>query len=163
MSLIPRISSRPEAILRIPDAIARGLNVTAFIKELTRLGLSYSNTLMLADWRTVAQIEAKKDVIKHTRKDRYPAITRYAEVDWRFSKEYIYKLKCRSRLRVGEPIVETFATIESDIPLTPRMMAEKMKARWPEIYGITELLAQEELVEAIPVAGYRRVPSPETE
>jgi len=163
MSLISTISPRPKAILRIPDAIARGLSVTSFIKELRNLGLSYRRTLMLADWRSVREIESKKDIVKYIRKDYYPAITQYAEVEWRFSKEYIYKLKCHSRSRAGEPIVETFATIESDIPLTPKMMVEKMKARWPEIYGITELLAQEELVEAIPVGMYRRVPSQETD
>ena len=116
MSLIPRISPRPEAILRIPDAIARGLSVTAFIKELSNLGLSYRRSLMLSDWRSVAQIEAKKDTLKYVRKDRYPTTKEYAETEWAWQEEWAYKIKCRTQLKVGEPILERSIIIESDKP-----------------------------------------------
>jgi hypothetical protein len=132
MALVPFYLRRPTAILKMPEAILRGLTPSAFIKELTGLGLSYRKTLMLADWRSQSNIEARKDLIKYVRKDRLPSRSIIADVEWELSQEYMYKAKVRSRLRPGEPMAERFVNLMSDIPLTPGQVEEQIYRRWGE-------------------------------
>jgi hypothetical protein len=156
MALIPLFLRRPTAILKIPDAIARGLTPTAFIKELMAEGLSYRRTLMLADWRSVAGIEAKKDVAKYVRKDRVPTMRVMADVEWELSKEYMYKVKTWSRTSPDEPLTERFVNLPSDKLLTPREIEQQVGERW----GEWERYAPERL-ERLTVVGYfHRIESP---
>jgi len=156
MALIPYFVRRPAAILKIAEAIARGLTVEGFIRELKAVGSSYRRTLMLADWRSAAGIEAKKDLIKYVRKDRLPSISIIADVEWNLSKEYMYKLKVQSLKAPGEPITETFINIVQDRLLTPteleRLAWEMIKEQSPKESVTVQRIT--------PVAILHRIPAP---
>lgn len=132
MVLIEAFLRRPTAILKIPDAISRGLSVEGFMRELKTLGLSYRRTNMLADWRSVAGIEAKKDVIKYVRRDRLPSMRSIADVEWELSKEYMYKVKAWAQTKPDEPLTERFVNIMSDKLLTPQEIESQIYSRWGE-------------------------------
>jgi len=156
MSLIPFYLPRVVAIQKIPEAIARGLTVSGFIRELKAAGLSYRRTLMLADWRSAANIEARKDVIKYVRRDRYPTAKEYAETEWPWREEWAYKLRVRTILLPGKSITEHFVIIESDKPLTCAEMEQQVYSRW----GEWEHYEPELLTGVQRVAAYHRMPSP---
>ena len=166
MALIPTYLRRPSAILKIPEAIARGLTVEGFIRELKEAGLTYRRTLMLADWRSVSGIEAKKDVVKYIRKDRMPSMRAVADVEWNMSEEYMYKVKCWVRVEPDEPLRERFANYMSDKLLTPAQLEKPFYEKWSR----TEKY-EKEILERIQLIGiYHRVeyleeptPSPFTE
>jgi len=132
MAIIEAFLRRPAAIMKIPDAIARGLNITGFIKELKSAGLRYRRTDMLSDWRSVSGIEAKKDVIKYVRKDRLPSMRSVADVEWELSKEYMYKVKSWTQTRPDEPLTERFVNVMSDKLLTPAEIETQVYSRWGE-------------------------------
>ena len=132
MAETPRYLRRPTAILLMPDAMARGLTVTAFIKELQNKGLSYMRQRMLADWRNVAGTEARKDTYKYIRKDLRISPKLLADVDWEMSKEYMYKYKVLVRTREGEPLSERFVNIVHDRLLTPRELETELRSRWAD-------------------------------
>jgi len=132
MPLLPTFLRRPSAILKMPEAIARGLTVEGFIRELKDAGLSYRRTLMLSDWRSVAGIEAKKDVIKYVRKDRMPTMKAVADVEWDLSAEYMYKVKVWTRTRPDEPLQERYVNVLSDRLLTPLQIEAQVESRWTE-------------------------------
>jgi hypothetical protein len=156
MALIPFYLRRPEALLRLPEMIVRGLSSTAFIKELTSLGLTYRKALMLSDWRSVAQVEAKKDLIKYVRKDRIPSARVVADVEWELSQEYMYKAKVWSRLRPGDPMTERFVNLMSDVPMTPAQIEEQIYRRW----GEWEKYSAESLERVQVSLAFHKVPSP---
>jgi len=87
---------------------------------------------MLSDWRSEAQLEAKKDLMKYVRKDYYPTKAAIAQVDYMYGKEYMYKVKVESRLRPDVPITERFVNIMSDVPMTPRMVEQAVIEKWAE-------------------------------
>jgi hypothetical protein len=159
MAIIPVFVRRPVAILKIPQAIAQGLTVSGFIRQLQDVGLSYRRTLMLADWRSQAGIEAKKDVIKYVRKDRLPSMRAIADVEWELSQEYMYKAKVWSQLRAGEPLTERLVNIMSDMPLTPTEIESQIYERW----GEWEKYSAEALKRVQVVGAYHRIPSPLSE
>lgn len=132
MAIIEAFLRRPTAILKMPSAIARGLSVEGFIRELKSLGLSYRHTNMLADWRSVSGVEARKEVIKYVRKDRLPSMRSVADVEWELSKEYMYKVKAWSRTKPDEPLTERFVNITSDKLLTPQEIESQIYSRWGE-------------------------------
>jgi len=156
MALLPTFVRRPSAILRIPDAIVRGLSPTAFINELKGMGLSYRKTLMLSDWRTVSGIEAKKDLIKYVRKDRVPSARLLPDVEWELSREYMYKVNTLSRLKPDEPLQERFVNIMSDVPLSPTEVEQQVMSMW----GEWEKYAQESIEGLKVVGAYHRIDSP---
>jgi hypothetical protein len=153
MALIPSYLRRPAAILRIPEAMARGLTVEGFIRELKSAGASYRRTLMLSDWRSVLGIEAKKDLFKYVRKDRIPTMGVVADVEWELSSEYMYKCKTWSRLRPDEPLTERFVNIMSDKPLTPAEIEQQVYSRW----GEWERYSAEELKEVRVWAAFHKI------
>jgi len=155
MAIIEAFLRRPVAILKMPDAIKRGLSVEGFIRELKSLGLSYRHTNMLADWRSVAGIEARKDVIKYVRKDRVPSPKLMADVEWSYSKEYIYRVNTWSRTRPDEPLVQRTVTLLSDKPLTPKEAEEEIYTKW----GAWERYMPEHLERAEVGAIYHKIPS----
>ncbi|GAH88345.1 unnamed protein product, partial [marine sediment metagenome] len=74
----------------------------------------------------------KKELLKYVRKDRYPTAKSIADVHYAFSKEFMYKVKVQSVIRVGEPITERFVNIMSDVPMTPAMVEAEVTERWFE-------------------------------
>jgi hypothetical protein len=102
----------------MPAAMARGLTVEGFIRQLAGTFGTYRRQLMLADWRSVNNIEARKDVVKYIRKDRLPSMRVVADVEWEMSREYMYKCKVWSQTRPGEPMEERFINIMHDRLIT---------------------------------------------
>jgi len=125
MALLPFYLRRPAAILEMPGAMARGLTVEGFIKELRNTIGTYRRQLMLADWRSVNNIEARKDVVKYTRKDRMPSMRVVADVEWDMSKEFMYKLSVKSMAGPGQPMEEKFVNVMHD-KLLPRGQVEAL-------------------------------------
>ena len=130
MSIIALGLRRAVAIKLIPKAFKGGMSASSFINQLRSKGLTYRRTTMLSDWRTVNEIEAKKDVGKYIRRDRIPAPKYMADVTWEYDKEYIYKANTWSRLHPDEPLIERQVTLTSDIPLTPREVEEQIATKW---------------------------------
>jgi len=123
---------RAEAIARMAGAIKEGLSASKFISQMRDIGLSYRRTDMLADWRSVGEIEKKEGVLRYVRKDYYPTETSIAAVAWELSQEYMYKVRVQSQLRVGEPVTERFVNIMSDVPMTPAMIEAEVTEQWGE-------------------------------
>ena len=123
---------RAETIARMRIAFREGLSASRFIKDMKGIGLSYRRTDMLADWRSVGNIEQKKDLLKYVRRDRYPAEKSLASVTWELSKEYMYKVKVQSVIRIGEPLTDRFVNIMSDVPMTPAMVEAEVEKCWGE-------------------------------
>lgn len=155
MALIPSFVRRPSAILRIPDAITRGLTPSAFIRELKGMGLSYRKTLMLSDWHNVSGTEARKDRFKYVRRDRRPAMQELADVDWDMSQEYMYKARAWTRAVEGEPLEERFVNIMSDRPMSPKEVEEEIGERWAD----REKYGRDVLERIQVVAGWHRIES----
>jgi len=156
MPLIAFGLRRAIAIKLIPSAFKGGLSASSFINQLRVKGLTYRRTEMLSDWRTVNQIEAKKDAIKYVRKDRTPSARFMADVEWSYDKEYIYKANTWSRIHPEDPLTERMVTFQSDVPLTPREVEEQIATKWSEWERYIP-----EKVERIQVtAAYHRIPSP---
>ena len=113
---------RAETIARMRGAFREGLSASRFIAKAKTIGLSYRRSDMLADWRSVANLEEKEGLLRFVRKDRYPAEKSMATKTWAMSKEYMYKVKVKSAVAVGEPITEHFVNIMTDSPMTPAML-----------------------------------------
>ncbi|GAI69066.1 unnamed protein product, partial [marine sediment metagenome] len=111
-------------------AFRRGQSAGSFIRGMREKGLTYRRTDMLADWRSVNELERKSEAFSSVRKDYYPTKVHIAEVEWRLSKEYMYKVKVESRLRPDEPITERFVNLMADTPLTPRMVEQALVEKW---------------------------------
>jgi hypothetical protein len=156
MPLIALGLRRAIAIKLIPKAFKSGLSASSFIQQLRLKGLSYRRTNMFADWRTVNNIEAKKDVLKYIRKDRIPSIKSMADVEWGYDKEYVYKANTWSRIHPDDPLTERMVTLQSDIPLTPRQVEEQIEFKWKE----WEKYFPEKVERIQPVSVYHILPSP---
>ena len=131
------------------------MSANSFIHQMRLKGLGRRRPLMLSDWRTVNEIEAKKDVLKYIRKDRLPSPRLMAELPWKYSKEYVYKADTWSRTRPDEPFTERTVTLLSDKPLTSRQIEEQITTKWKGWEYVPEKL---EKVTATSV--YRMVDSP---
>lgn len=156
MPLIAFGLRRAIALKLIPSAFKGGLSASSFINQLRVKGLTYRRTTMLADWRTVNQIEAKKDAIKYIRKDRLPSVRSMADVEWAYDKEYIYKANTWSRIHPDEPLTERMVTFTSDIPLTPRQVEEQIATKW----SAWERYIPEKVERIQTVSAYHRIESP---
>lgn len=119
MPELSRGQKRSAAILRAKIAFKQGISASQFIIDMKSRGLSYRRTDMLADFRSVNQVESKADLYKYVRKDRTPTAAVIAQVDWDLSSEFMYKVKIVSRLRPGEPLTERFVNIMQDRPMSP--------------------------------------------
>jgi len=156
MPLIAFGLRRAIAIKLIPSAFRSGLSAGSFINQLRIKGLTYRRTEMLADWRTVNEIEAKKDVLKYIRKDRLPSVRSMADVEWAYEKEYIYKANTWSRIHPDDPLTERMVTFQSDTPLTPRQVEEQIATKW----SAWERYIPEKVERIQTVSAYHRVESP---
>jgi len=153
MALLPAFMRRPSAILKMPEAIAKGMSANAFLKSLKSIGGGYSRTRFLRDWRNVAGTEAKKNVFKYVRRDRRAPMAALADVDWEMSQEYMYKVRAWVRLAPGEPLTERFVNIPSDDPLSPEQVEQEVFDRWAD----SEKYEGQELERVQPVAGWHHV------
>ncbi|GAH56389.1 unnamed protein product [marine sediment metagenome] len=134
---------RSQALLLMRKAFRKGQSASSFIQGMKAKGLSYRRTVMLSDWRSVNELERKEGAFRYVRKDYYPSKQSLAEVEWKLSQEFMYKVKVQSRLRPDEPITDRFVNIMSDIPMTPRQVQEQVESKWAE----WEKYAPEELVD----------------
>ena len=145
---------RAEVIARMRGALQSGLTATRFIKDMKAKGLSYRRTQMLSDWRSVNQLETKKELFRYVRKDYLPSPRVMAAVSWQLSQEFMYKVRVQSRLSPGEPLTERFVNIMSDVPLTPGGVELAVIEEWAK----WEKYQKEALETITPVTAIRRVP-----
>ena len=87
---------------------------------------------MLSDWRSVNELERKAGAMRYVRKDRFPANNAIAEVSWKLSQEFMYKVKVTTRTKPGEPLGSRFVNIMSDTPMTPAMIEQATIEKWAE-------------------------------
>lgn len=117
---------RAEIIALMRKAFRQGVSASRFITDRRAAGLpTYRRTDMLADWRSVNELEVKEGLARFIRKDRYPTERTMAAVTWETSKEFMYKVKSQSRLYPDAPITERFVNIMSDVPMTPAMVEQE--------------------------------------
>jgi len=116
----------------MPKAIMSGMSAKAFLRQLKATTGGYRPTVMLSDWRTIAGIKAKEDVIKYIRKDRLPSIKSMPDVEWGYDKEYVYKANTWSRIHPDDPLTERMVTFQSDTNLTPAQVEEQIAMKWGE-------------------------------
>lgn len=130
--------TRAKVIGLMRKAFREGVSTSRFLTEMKVKGLTYRRTTMLADWRTVNQLEKKEGLLRFVRKDYYPSVPAMAESTWKLPDEYTYKVKVHSRLTPEAPITERFVQIGSDVPMTPREMEAQVKEElvdWEEKYA----------------------------
>ena len=105
---------------------------------------------MLADWRTAGQIEAKKDLARFIRKDRYP--TSKSIILFETTKtvpEYMYTIKVKSIIHPGEPVDKQYVNLFSDVPMTPAMVEQAVVEKWAEWEDYTAIALEEPVVSTI--------------
>ena len=124
---------RAETIARMRGAFRKGVSASRFISDMKVRGLTYRRADMLADWRTVNEIEKKEGLVRFIRKDRYPSKDTIAAVTWEMSQEFMYKVKVQSVIKPGEPIIDKFVNIMSDVPMTPAMIEAEVVDKWAEL------------------------------
>jgi len=144
---------RANVIALMRGAFRRGQSAGSFIADMRAKGLTYRRTDMLADWRSVNQLERKEGAYRFVRKDYYPTKAVIAEVEWKLSQEYMYKVKVESRLRPDVPITERLVNIMSDVPMTPAMVEQALIEKWSEWEDYTA----EAIEKIIPFSAVHRV------
>lgn len=144
---------RAEVIRRMSKAITAGKSATKFLGEMRAADLGYRKTTFLADWRAMAGIEKKADAVKYVRRGYFPTAAIAEAKEWKLSKEYMYKMAVKVRLRPGEPIQTRFRNIMTDVPIT----REAAEARIEEMWADQPEKVREEITEIMPVAVVRKV------
>ncbi len=145
--------ARSRAIGYMRTAFRKGLSATAFRETMRRKGISYRWTTMLADWRSINEIEVKAERFKYVRRDRFPTQAALAQVSWKLSHEYMYVVTVKSRIEPGVPVTSRRVNIVSDVPMTPAMVEQAITEKWIEWEDYTA----EELGELVMYAAMRRV------
>ncbi len=144
---------RAELIARMRGAFRKGQSAARFFQDMKVAGVKlYRRTDMLSDWRSVNELERKAEAFKYVRKDYYPTSKSIAQVEWALSKEFMYKVRVQSRLSPGEPLVDRFVNIMSDVPMTPGMVEQAVVEKWRE----WEKYAKEMIETIIPVTAIQR-------
>ena len=131
-------------------AIKRGQSARSFIWDMRQKGLGYRHTTMRADWRTAGQIEAKKDLARFIRKDRYP--TSKSIVVFETTKtlpEFMYTIKVKSVIHPDKPVDQQYVNIFSDVPMTPAMVEQAVVEKWAEWEDYTAIALEEPVVSTI--------------
>lgn len=159
MEFIPYYLRRPAALLKIPQAIARGLTVEGFIRQLKASGMSYRRTLMLADFRSVSNTTAREGLLRYIRKTVFPSLRLIADVEWeKMTHEYMYRVKVFYREKPRGKLQEEFRNVMSNTPLTIEEIERTFEQRVSEKYDIETF----RLVRVEAWSAFRRV-SVETE
>lgn len=143
---------RAIVIASMRSAFRKGQKISSFISQMKSEGLSYRRTQMLSDWRSINELETKKEAFKYVRKDYYPTAKVMAQVEWKLSKEFMYTVKVQSRISPGEPITDRFVNITSDNPMTPRMVEQAIVEKWKD----WEKYMKELIVSIVPVTAVHR-------
>ena len=145
---------RSEAIQRMRIAFKAGLSQKQFFRDEKEAGYpTYRRTTMLGDWRTINQLEEKKELMQYVRKDRFPTAKIIATSTWDLSKEFMYVVRVKNQTSPDEPILEHNINIQTDTLLTPEMViAMVIEERAKE-----ERYLGEVLLEVIPFTVIRRV------
>ncbi len=124
---------RSELIMRMRSAVTAGVKVGRFIAKEKAAGRYVGRrTTYLADYRSVSGLKAKEGLARFIRKDRYPTEKTMASVEWALGKEYMYKVKVQSVIKVGEPITDRFVNIMSDVPMTIGEIEVEVEQSWGE-------------------------------
>lgn len=123
---------RAQVIALMRKAFRTGQSASSFLTEIKAKGLSYRRTDMLADWRSVNQLERKEGAMQYVRKGYYPSKKAIATVEWQIAKEYMYVVRVKSRLEPELPMIERKVNILSDVPMTPRMVEQAVIEKWSE-------------------------------
>lgn len=153
MPLLPNYLRRTTAILKMPQAIAKGMSANAFLAKLRLTTGGYTRQKFLGDWRSISGMEKKKDAMKYVRRDRRPPASAMADVEWDSNPEYMFKMRSWVRVNPGDPMTERFVNITSDRNLTPDEQVAEVFDRWTG----WEKYSTEELVKVDPVAGYHNI------
>jgi len=153
MSILDKYLRRSAAIMAMPEAILSGMSASAFLSKIKFTTGGYQRQRFLADWRSVAGIEARKDAFKFVRRDRRPPMSALADVEWELESEYMYKTRVFVRTSAGEPLQERFVNIPSDRQLTPGEIEQEVEARWDDKWKYEG----ESLERVQATAGYHRV------
>lgn len=144
---------RAITIARMRNAFREGISATRFIRSEREAGRpTYRRSDMLADWRTINQLETKKELLQYVRKDRYPTEKVMATVTWALSKEFMYVVKVKTQRSPDEPVLDHLINIMADTPLTPAMI----EARVIEERAVKEKYFEEILIEVLPFSAVRR-------
>lgn len=144
---------RAITIARMRKAFRAGISATRFMRSEREAGRpTYRRTDMLSDWRTINQLESKKELLQYVRKDRYPTEKVIATVTWALSKEFMYVVKVKTQRTPDEPVLDHLINIMADTPLTPAMI----EARVVEERAAKEKYFGEMLVEVLPFSAVRR-------
>ena len=134
-------------------AFRRGQSANSFLRDMKAEGFKLRRTDALADWRSINELETKKDLMQYVRKDYYPSKAVTAQVSWDLTQEYMYVVKVKSRREPGVPVTERNVNITSDIPMTPRMVEQAVVEKWAE----WEEYGAEPIEEIIPWAAVHKV------
>lgn len=114
MALVERFLRRPVAMLKMPEAIARGLSPTAFLRELRLTTGGYRATTFYQDWHSIAGTEARKDRYKYIRRDRLPSTRFVTDVSWKMEHNFMYKFALNREERAREGKKPHFVNIMQD-------------------------------------------------
>lgn len=144
---------RAEVVARMRRAIKRGVSGHRFISDMKAKGLSYRRTDMLGDWRSAKNVAKVEGALRYVRKGSYPTQKIIATTTYRLSKEFMYVVKIKNRLKPDEPVLEHNINIQTDVPLTPAMIERRVieeRAKEEKYFG-------EILLETRPWTVIRRV------
>lgn len=144
---------RAETLLKIRKGIREGIGATRLYGDLRAVGPVTRKTDFLADYRNIAQIEDKKDLLKYVRKDRYPTEKIIATTTWALDKEFMYVVRLKTQFRPDEPVLEHDVSIQTDAPMTPAMIeARVIEERIKEEKYLGEIV-----YEVTPTLAFRRI------
>jgi len=155
MAKVPSYLKRATAILKMPEAIARGLTQSAFFRELKATTGTYRNQRMIQDWHNVAGTEAKKDTYKYIRKDRLPTQQFVVDVDWEMSKNYMYKFEVSTSRIEKDGLKPIYVNIMKDtlLPIT------QIQAEVYERQGVSDSIPKEPITNMRLIGIWHKVPS----
>jgi len=123
---------RANVIALMRGAFRRGQSAGSFIRDMRVKDLTYRRTDMLADWRSVNELERKEGAMQYVRKGYFPTKAVIAQVEWKLSQEFMYKVKVSSRLSPDVPMTERFINIMSDVPMTPEQVEQMLIQKWSD-------------------------------
>jgi len=144
---------RASVIPRMKRALELGKSAGAFLREMQAAGLGYRRTTFLADWRNVGNIEEKEHLIQFVRKDYLPSPKFYAEVDWKMSREYLYKVRMETRIYPEKKWEKRWVNIVSDRPMTPGELETQITESWGGWYPER----REDIRRIVPETAIRRI------
>jgi len=149
--------ARTLAMQMIPGAIKAGYSAGGFLEYLKGQGLGYRRTLFLADWRSILGIKQVEGALRFVRRDHIPGASVVADVNWRFSQDYVYILRVEKAKGFEIPKKPETVAVLSDIPLAIEQIIAKA---WNIIYEQSpERAIQAERL--VPWSAYHKIQEPD--